>query len=57
MFILSKDKQSVIVCSQLGTLPSNMDQQQPVLVLEQYQHHKITKLVFALSEEWSGGGG
>ena len=31
-----------------------MDQQQPVLVLEQHQHHKITKLVFALSEEWSG---
>jgi hypothetical protein len=32
-----------------------MDQQQPVLVLEKHQHHKITKLVFALSEEWSGG--
>ena len=28
-----------------------MDQQQPVLVLEQHQHHKITKLVFALSDE------
>ena len=24
------------------------DQQQPELVLEQHQHHKITKLVFAL---------
>ena len=31
-----------------------MDQRQLVLVLEQHQHHKITKLVFALSEEWSG---
>jgi hypothetical protein len=38
-------------------MPSNMDQQQPVLALEQYQNHKMTKLVFALSEEWSGGGG
>jgi hypothetical protein len=34
-----------------------MDQQQPELVLAQHQHHKITKLVFALSEERSGGGG
>jgi hypothetical protein len=34
-----------------------MDQQQPVLALEQHQNHKMTKLVFALSEEWSGGGG
>jgi hypothetical protein len=34
-----------------------MDQQQPVLALDQHLNHKITKLVFALSEEWSGGGG
>ena len=27
-----------------------MDQQQPLLDLEQHQHHKITKLVFALSD-------
>jgi hypothetical protein len=34
-----------------------MSTNQPVLALEQHQNHKITKLVFALSEEWSGGGG
>ena len=46
--ILIRDKHSVIVCSQWGTVSSNMDQQQPEMVLEQHQHHKITKLAFAL---------